>query len=585
MFRCKIKSLLSSLLMVCMLCSMMTLSSMAASEPTVTYDLTVNGSNNATARRGEIITVLFSVQCETEDDSFTTNGLQNDIIWDRDFFEYVEDSARAIVTNGFSELRYGFGGVPMVKVLHEAATHQKSFDYCEFQLRVLDTANGTGWIKNDNSIVVKQASVDAMLLEQKSAYVTIGDSSNVPVTGVTVSPTEKKLTYIGESFTLVPTVTPDNATNKGVSYSSSNTSVATVGADGTVRAVSEGTATITVTTDDGGKTATCVVTVKKAGGGNSGGGGTSTTKKYTLTFDTDGGLEVDSLEAKQGTRITLDKYVSEKSGYKFDGWYSDKELTEKVTEITLNKDMTVYAKWVVSEDKPVVEKPDYKPSILTDEHYAYIVGREGGIIAPESDITRAEVAAIIYRLLDEDERSKAKTKENVFTDVNEGDWFNTAVSTLASLELVKGRAADAFVPDAFITRAELATIFARMVEVEHDGKVLFGDVSGHWAESYINEAATAEWIVGYNGLFRPDDNITRAEVMTLANRVLNREPESKADLLDGMITWMDNADETAWYYLAVQEATNSHTYEIKADGKHEKWTKITENPDWSKIEN
>ena len=584
MFRCKIKRLLSSVLMVCMLCSMMTLSSMAASEPTVTYDLTVNGLNNATANRGEIITVLFSIECETDGDTFTTNGLQNDIIWDREFFEYVDGSARAIVNNGFSELRYGFGGVPMVKVLHEAATHQKSFDYCEFQLKVLDTANGTGWIKNDNSIVVKQASVDPMSLEQKSAYVTIGESSNVPVTGVTVTPTEKKLTYIGESFTLVPTVTPDNATNKGVSYTSSNTSVATVGADGTVRAVSEGTATITVTTDDGGKTATCVVTVKKSSGGGNTGGGTVITKKYTLTFNTDGGSAIDSLEAKEGTKVSLGKYVSEKTGYKFDGCYSDKELTKKITEVTLNKDTTVYAKWVVSEDKPIVEKPDYKPGFLTDEHYAYIVGREGGMIAPESDITRAEVATIIYRLLDEDERNKAKTKENVFTDVNEDDWFNTAVSTLASLELVKGRTTDAFAPNAFITRAELATIFARMVEVEYDGKVLFSDVSGHWAESYINEAATAEWIVGYNGLFRPDDNITRAEVMTLVNRVLNREPESKADLLDGMTTWKDNANENAWYYLAVQEATNSHTYEMKADGKHEKWTSLTENPDWSKIE-
>lgn len=583
MFRSKLKKLLSSVLMICMLCSIMTISSMAANEPTVTYDLTVYGSNNATATRGEVITVVFSIQCDTDADSFETNGLQNDIIWDRDFFEYVDGSAKVIAENGFAELKNRFGGIPIILVAHQAATHPKTFDYCEFKLKVLETANGTGWIKNDNSKVLKAASVDEITINPKAAYVTIGDSSNVPVTGVTVSPTEKKLTYIGESFTLVPTVTPNNATNKGVSYSSSDTSVATVGADGTVRAVSEGTTTITVTTDDGGKTATCVVTVKKPSSGNTG-GGTVSTKEYTLTFDANGGSAVDSLEVKKGTKVSLDKYVSEKTGYKFDGWYSDKELTKKVTEITLNKDTTIYAKWVVSEDKPTVEKPDYKPGILTDEHYAYIVGREGGMIAPESDITRAEVATIIYRLLDEDERNKANTKENVFTDVNEDDWFNTAVSTLASLELVKGRTTDTFAPNAFITRAELATIFARMVEVEYDGKVLFSDVSGHWAESYINEAATAEWIVGYNGLFRPDDNITRAEVMTLVNRVLNREPESKADLLDGMTTWKDNADETAWYYLAVQEATNSHTCEMKADGKHEKWTSLTENPDWSKLE-
>lgn len=322
--------------------------------------------------------------------------------------------------------------------------------------------------------------------------------------------------------------------------------------------------------------------VKSTGGG--GGGGAATTTKYTLTFNTDGGSKIDSLEAKEGTKVTLDKYVSEKSGYKFDGWYSDKELTQKVTEVTINKDMTVYVKWVVSDDEPVVVKPDYKPGILTDEHYAYIVGREGGMIEPESDITRAEVATIIYRLLDEDERNNAKTKENVFTDVNEDDWFNTAVSTLASLELVKGRTTDTFAPNVFITRAELATIFARMVKVEYGDKELFSDISGHWAESYINEAATAEWIVGYNGLFRPDDNITRAEVMTFVNRVLNREPESKADLIEGMTTWKDNANENAWYYLAVQEAANSHTYEMKADGKHEKWTSLTENPNWSKIE-
>ena len=315
-------------------------------------------------------------------------------------------------------------------------------------------------------------------------------------------------------------------------------------------------------------------------GGGGGGGGVVTPAKYTLSFEINGGTELDEVDASKGTKISLDKYVPEKEGYVFDGWYSDEELTKKITEVTLDKDITIYAKWTPASG----EKPDYKPAILTDEHYAYIVGREGGFIAPESDITRAEVATIIYRLLNEDERNEARTKENVFKDVNEGDWFNTAVSTLASLELVKGRTEDTFAPDAFITRAELATIFARMVEVNYDGKVLFSDVSGHWAESFINEAATAEWIVGYNGLFRPDDNITRAEVMTLVNRVLNREPESKADLLDGMTTWNDNADETAWYYLAVQEATNSHTYEMKADGKHEKWTSLTEIPNWAEIE-
>ena len=314
-----------------------------------------------------------------------------------------------------------------------------------------------------------------------------------------------------------------------------------------------------------------------------GGGGGAAVTKYTITLKNADGTEIEKIKYDANATVDLSKHKPEKDGYVFEGWYEDKELKNKVTSIKLTKDTVLYANWSKKDDSPSV-KPDYKPSILTDEHYAYIVGREGGMIAPESDITRAEVATIIYRLLNEDERNKAKTSENVFTDVNEEDWFNTAVSTLASLELVKGRTEDTFAPNAFITRAELATIFARMVEVNYDGKVLFSDVSGHWAESFINEAATAEWIVGYNGLFRPDDNITRAEVMTLVNRVLNREPESKADLLDGMTTWNDNADETAWYYLAVQEATNSHTYEMKADGKHEKWTSLTENPNWAEIE-
>ena len=153
----------------------------------------------------------------------------------------------------------------------------------------------------------------------------------------------------------------------------------------------------------------------------------------------------------------------------------------------------------------------------------------------------------------------------------------TEVSTLASLDIVKGRGLDTFAPKANITRSELATIFARMVDVEFDGKQLFNDIAGHWAESYINEAATAGWIVGYNNMFSPDDNITRAEVMTMVNNVLNRKPETKDDLIDGMLTWVDNANENAWYYLAVQEATNSHTYEKKADGEYEKWTALTEN--------
>ena len=672
-----VKKLLAFLLTVCMVASMGIVPAFAMEPYAITYNIHSEGENNVTAETGDVITVTFEmIRTDGNDETYYLNSYQNEIEYDMEFFELDESSIEMTYAHeadlDLSPTRTT--GQEIILATDTDVTHDKQHIVCTFNLRVKGTY-GSGTVRTsegfcsawDNSTNKAVQNV----ITPKNLTVTIDSSSIVNVQGVSVTPKTATLTAVGETLTLTPQVSPNNASNKSVTYSSNNESVATVSDNGVVTAVSNGIAVITVTTVDGNKTATCTVTVNipsttvpvtgvsvsptskslkvgetvqlvatvspqnatnkavtyvsskpsvatvsetglvtakvagtttitvttvdgnktatsaitvtSSGGGNTGGGNVST-KKYTLTFNTDGGSEVDSLEAKEGTKITLDKYVSEKSGYKFDGWYSDKELTKKVTEITLNKDTTIYAKWVVSEDKPTVEKPDYKPGILTDEHYAYIVGREGGMIAPESDITRAEVATIIYRLLDEDERNKAKTNENVFTDVNEDDWFNTAVSTLASLELVKGRTTDTFAPNAFITRAELATIFARMVEVEYDGKVLFSDVSGHWAESYINEAATAEWIVGYNGLFRPDDNITRAEVMTLVNRVLNREPESKADLLDGMTTWKDNANENAWYYLAVQEATNSHTYEMKADGKHEKWTSLTENPDWSKIE-
>ena len=440
-------------------------------------------------------------------------------------------------------------------------------------------------MKMNNSLLAIIYNTDALLLFRTCSVTVNIPPATIPVTDVTLTPTSKTLD-VGQTLQLVATVSPADATDKTVTYTSSKPSVATVDSTGLVRAKVAGQTTITVTTAEGGKTATAVITVKLSNGGVGRGGGTF--EKFTLSFDTNGGMEITDIEAVKGSKILLDKYVTDKPGFEFVGWYSDAELTNKITEVVLKKDTTIYAKWVAveddTEDKPVVDKADYKPEILTDEHYAYIIGREGETIAPQSDITRAEVATIIYRLLNEDVRNKAKTTENVFEDVNENNWFNTAVSTLAALKLVNGRTLDTFAPNASITRAELATIFARMVEVEYDGKVMFGDVADHWAESYISEAATAEWIVGYDGLFRPDDNITRAETMTLVNRVLGRVPESKDDLIEGMTTWSDNDDENAWYYIAVQEATNSHAFEMKADGKHEKWTSLEENPDWKVLE-
>ena len=184
-------------------------------------------------------------------------------------------------------------------------------------------------------------------------------------------------------------------------------------------------------------------------------------------------------------------------------------------------------------------------------------------------------------LLKEEVRSENLSKHNDFADVTEDSWYNTAVSTMAGMNILKGRTANSFAPQAPITRAEFAAICARFDSGRAEENSGFTDISGHWAEKEIERAATLGWVSGYtDGSFHPDAPITRAEAMTLINRVLCRMPETKADLLDSMTKWPDNQP-GAWYYLAVQEATNSHTYEQK-DSKYETWTALTAEPDWSK---
>ena len=226
--------------------------------------------------------------------------------------------------------------------------------------------------------------------------------------------------------------------------------------------------------------------------------------------------------------------------------------------------------------------PTKVPALLNgSNHFAYVVGYKDGNVRPQGNITRAETAAIFFRLLKEEVRSENLSKHNDFADVTEDSWYNTAVSTMAGMNILKGRTANSFVPQAPITRAEFAAICARFDSGRAEENSGFTDISGHWAEKEIERAATLGWVSGYtDGSFHPDAPITRAEAMTLINRVLCRMPETKADLLDSMTKWLDNQP-GAWYYLAVQEATNSHTYEQK-DSKYETWTALTAEPDWSK---
>ena len=231
---------------------------------------------------------------------------------------------------------------------------------------------------------------------------------------------------------------------------------------------------------------------------------------------------------------------------------------------------------------PTVEIPDDDAlGLNTTDHFAYIVGYGNGEVRPQNNITRAEVATIFFRLLTDDVRDENLTKTNRYSDVAATSWYNTAVSTLSSMGIITGYPDGTFRPNAAITRAEFAAIAARFDNDGDKTAAKFSDIANHWAKDEISIAYNNDWITGYpDGTFGPQRDITRAETMTLVNRVLNRQPETEDDLLPNMTVWTDNANPKAWYYLAVQEATNSHYYEFKTNSQYEKWTELRETRDW-----
>ena len=235
---------------------------------------------------------------------------------------------------------------------------------------------------------------------------------------------------------------------------------------------------------------------------------------------------------------------------------------------------------------PVVEIPDDVPTGLNGkDHYAYVVGYPDGMVYPQKNITRAEVATIFFRLLTDETREANMTKSNSYNDMKDGAWYTCAVSTLSKMGIIKGYEDGSFKPDASISRAEFAAIAARFDPDGDKTPATFSDVSSHWAKDEISIAANHGWIKGYeDGSFKPDQKITRAETMTLVNRVLKRLPETKDDLHKDMKTWPDNQNESAWFYLAVQEATNSHYQKLKKDGTHETWESMRETRDWAALE-
>lgn len=305
------------------------------------------------------------------------------------------------------------------------------------------------------------------------------------------------------------------------------------------------------------------------GGGSSSGHST----RYTLHYESNGGTAYKDERCSSGTKVTLDKTPTRES-YTFTGWYADKALTQKITSVTMNSDKTVYAGW---------EATGVPDKLNGDDHFAYVVGYSDSTVRPNANISRAEVATIFFRLLKSDIRDGNLTADNEFSDVSDGQWHNKAISTMAKLGIVKGRRADRFDPDASITRAEFAAICARFSTRSVENSSSFSDISGHWAENEIERAAAFGWISGYpDGTFRPDARITRAEAMTMINRVLCRMPQSESDLLDSMVTWPDNKP-SDWHYLSVQEATNSHDFNRQGE-VGESWTKLTSVPDWTRYQ-
>lgn len=290
-----------------------------------------------------------------------------------------------------------------------------------------------------------------------------------------------------------------------------------------------------------------------------------------------------------------------KSGARFDGWYSadgtllstDLKFVPTRADGAVWQGTTYYARFSArrrpstpsTPAKPDETKPTLAPipeMLNGEDHYAYLLGYEDGTVRPNGSISRAEVATVLFRLLKDDVRMQNLTKDNAYSDVSDTAWYAAAVSTLSKMGVISGYPDGTFRPNAPITRAEFAAMIARFDETAKSADTPFTDISGHWAENAIGKAYGNGWVEGSSKtVFCPESNLTRAETATLLNRVLHRLPEKESDLLANQIVWPDNP-ETFWGYLAIQEATNSHEYERKADGVHETQTAKRENRDWSK---
>lgn len=365
---------------------------------------------------------------------------------------------------------------------------------------------------------------------------------------------------------------------------------------------------------------------------------------YNVRADENAEYAVDNIQTLPVGDPIADYAPEAPEGHVFSGWYTDAELTQRweKPEAMPSHDILVYGQFQprtdlsytvhyyiegttipVARDKVVtgqtygttvtetaVEVRDFEalepttqeltltedgmelifyytivpPQIVleTGEHFNYVMGYPDGTVRPGNQITRAEVAAIFFRLMTEESRTEMLCDSNSFSDVAAGSWYNVAVSTLTNAGILNGYPDGTFQPNKAITRAELAKVIALFADLK-EGSIRFLDIRNHWARPYIELAAGNGWILGYpDGTFRPNQTITRAETMAMINRVLDRDVRSEENLLEGMAVWSDNTDPGVWYYYHVQEATNYHTYQrVAPETTEEKWTELIENIDWT----
>ena len=317
---------------------------------------------------------------------------------------------------------------------------------------------------------------------------------------------------------------------------------------------------------------------------------------YELSYFTYGDTEYETELYSAGTVVELDK-VPVRSGYRFTGWFADEALTLPVTSVTMDGNKSVHAGWerVITPVPPTPSTPDepevHRPNgLVLDEHFAYLIGNDDGLIRPELNITRAEVATIFFRMLTDEARDRNWSQTNSYTDVDPSDWYNNAISTLSNMGIISGDPSGAFRPDDSITRAEFTKIAVGFFDKAGDYvDGTYDDVSSSdWYADFIDAAVDLGLIEGYpDGTIRPEATITRAEACTIVNRTLGRVPD-KDHLLpaDEMRVWPDNSDTNEWYYAQIQEATNSHDYEWigEENDQIENWTEKLEDRDWAQLE-